>query len=1587
MNIANGTESAVVNHTYSGYYSQTVAGSRGKLYEFSSPSYPFSNFYPPYDAYLLNSDPTGNKVLAAGRRLRRDCAVSSDRTGSLYFKNDTVLIGGCHGYGHNDLTYYSGYNFYNAFYPAGYFAPPFGENLSIFIANQEGYENLNYGNCNRINATEYNELFGIVSKTVSDAEILSSTLPSNIYAPIFSPREACPPEVASVSYFDEFQFSHIPGASTQLGGNNHYNGNPIPTSLDSFDIKVASRYETTTVGDDVYIVYQSQRPKASYTASSESSKLNNTLCLATLLETRVAGGRGQNGAQLIEAPDALWGGIGDQVSFNGTNDFYNWHFTFRENAETLPFYNNFNGIDASGLRQRKSNEGTQLFIPVISSDDAFWQNRQCPDTVDFLPHTVGASIYACPSEHFDVPYYAALRKFGFYGLRFMNTCRALSLDHDLSGVENAAELPQQSDNYLLGEDEIEPSVDTVGNWSFATYNNLLRIAKAEERYANMYALNKGFFIWANSGHISADSNFIYLSGNNPSFVSAYVSLVSKFQDVFQSGLTSFTGTEPLILLDHSQGGFTIIEQGKNVEVLTTNDAYDYFKKTLNNVLIQGEMNYWNQIENRFGNYVSNGSTIDDEFYQRITSGREKRIRTRYFENLIRGNAIDLYPFNNIVFSFDQAKDYYESTGWGRKESSFGAGSDLPVINKRYFEGAYGRKSAITGLIDALNSLGSVQTDYYYPGFFQDIKIDKFLPAPKYVPAVSGKILDTSSRSFSPSGWLALGYNEIGAYDANFSCFTPIFIQQPLPRVFTKIGQQPTLRAQAVDYHTLPEDKISRRYPEIIYWASRLKLLDCAGRNQYPLRYKWYRVRKDIYNSSLASGELIGNSEPANHNSEWGCLEGDGPECTLFHPRDSIPYYSDTHSENDYTFIRGAIKNLDDNYYYYCTVTGRFGVRMSNISELQIEDWIRFDMSVKNGTNGAGSVNIKFEITDHLGTTREVEFEPEGDVQSYAGYQQDLDTTPETVIEQKIPPPNAGFGDVTAVRFIGPIGYIGATRTYTPSALKDTRGLKETWGHLLDYGQLIGFSKKLNQKEGEWLYGYSHLPVCENYSMLDGKKGVKVIATMNGGKVGHWSLPQRAVASLDMKAGIQHDRLLNFGELYPPANGRFESPNFGIGHWQWGNNLGAIKRFGKNSTFKDIRFVGGWAGSDSTPRKKILEEIKDELISPTDLAGENCGYHPYGLGRNMIYYLEAFERFYILCDPLKKKNVTNKSFICPGIRMNNSAIQYFWLGKPRNTYLKRRAMYGPYAYQWKVNRHNRDRNGNGMSEGFYSMGHRRTYDLMYDAPAIYGLYVKKDSNPRFQNLLKQLKEAKDRLQDRYDLKPQELRRLWWGERGTEETARRYGDISYTCDNTRSTFDEDICNYISSAKALASDVDFADHICPQDLLSEGNCFDPCMSIRYAQGFFPGGKLLDLFNNVAATSANDKKQKRVRIVPTAKIRNSSVVLGDEKATNDTELYFRSPLGTPHSRITMGYRTIRAGTEVVDGEEVGITEKLESRQIGGISPCQDGGSDHCNYITPTLHLGISSYLIGQSNAFAELKNYNANVYSTDTNIRGEIS
>ena len=1509
-------------------------------------------------------------VSSFGSYLSGATANITPQSGYIYYDIFTPLYGRCHGVGQDNYAWFSGWNFYNGFHPAGYIAPPYGENVSLYMSTQDGtYVLQEDGSCANLSDQEYGDIFGIVSTT--DAGIQSVT-PDELASSlgfINSPAIECPVNLGLNYYWNEIQLKLIAGTAAAITANTFFNSNPIPTSLDIFNLQTtlaSGRYKATgtpsTSGLTTYgVVYDaSGRPVPSYPTSGGSNILNSQVCFAVAAETSTAWGVSVE-SELLNVPDStITAASQSSVAAAGALfDPFNWwifeKFLFKENSDGFPFTDGYNTLDNGQVSSAQSdNYGSQLFNYQLADSNNYWENRQCPNVVDFLPHTFGASILACPSYYFDAPYYAVTKKFGFYGARFFNGCVNLDFAFTNSGNSNASgyntieiqnNLTFQSDTEADGE----PQPDEGTNWSFAMYDNLLAVALSEEQHSDFYALNQPLFFWFNYPLITGSSAYQTLTSSFSGFSGLFAGSFGTYANAFPSGKSGLLGNS---YLSEDSRSFIMYDTGATFPSLSSDNGFSYYVNEINSMVGISGASYWQSLSNTFGNAVlSSIGNVDTGFYYTLQTGRNSRFLTRYLENFVRGNPIDLYPSNKIWFGTEPAIQLLDSSSWGKSPVGFGNGTQFTDtgLNRRFFLGAYGNGGNISGYINYVSNLANIQNDFFYPGYF-NANIGQQLPQPAYIQVITGNIYSgsqnvtdttiTNGQNPISNGWLGIGYNGVGQLNGNFSCFTPIFVQQPLSTVFCKIGQSPVFRAYAVDYHTIPEDKISIRYPEIVYWTQKLKMIDQNYNNKYPLSYSWYRVPTGNYGGNFQNFLTNPNFalvEPANYTGTWASLEGSGPYCTLIHAQSCIPVVTGNSGEWSYgqvgtvayqnaqinnfymTFKKGAIKGVDDQYFYFCMVTGRFGIRIIEPSTLFIEDLLQFDVAIQNGANATLSLPITFQggngqsITVNPSTTA-----------PYAGFERDDDAIPESIVQEKIPPPDAGFGDAYSYQFIGPWKYKGALNTYSPGTLNDTRGLTETWNRMLDYGSLTHYSTTLTQAQGDMLYGYNHLPVC-----TDTFAGGQIQGMMSSGQSGvsmqipgivHWANMQTPTVSTNGTYGPMWNTLGNAGELYTPGNpvgyADYSSASPGLGQWQWGNNLGTIHSFGTNSTLKDI------TASPGPFTAANLQQLQSGLLKNGVLGGSNCGWNQCGLGRNMLYFIEGWDAFYIFCDNIKKKNVQNTNYMNPGLRQTNSSIQYFWLGKPSNCYVQRYPMFGPYSYQWKLARHNRDRNGNGMPESFYSYGWNQNFNLMYDAPAVYGLFRKQpnQNSTDVATIVTARNNAMGGAQNTLNIQS-----IKFGFTYSNQQSVTYGDIFVgDIDNRTPTA---LQAYVGTGAGFAASVPFGLYGCSDTDLNNGECFDPCLSIRYANGIFPGGKTQALAPNFP--SGHGYNIVANNIFASAPSFNASTVTGL------SGVYFRGPFGTPHFKYlsTKGY------------------------SMNGFSPCADGGGDHCNYITPTLNLGTSCY------------------------------
>ena len=1604
-------------------------------------------------------------------------------TGELVASQNVNVFDACRG---NAPLFSTGYwNYYQGFHPYGYFSPPFGEIASISESSEfygsvdKGEEN---GGCPDITRLEYNELRGIVSSTIwengnlNPVNVNQNKIKRKIQM-LHSPREECPPNIIEPFYFEEIAFRYTAGSYAGGLAGNVFNHNPIPSALDFNEMQLTSRYRLVEVLEDrgeplptsvLYITGVGESDQNMTTISNYNTgevagtegfnndlllnnKLSyNGLCDASNMEGSTSKARQlTNRIELLEYDPVSPNNAGSTAPTFTSNPWEYWHFVFKENADYLPFENNFNG----SANTRRSSKGTVLFDSKKADDAYWWENRQCPEVVDFLPWTFGSTIYDCPRDYFEVPYYSAIGKFGYYGTRFQSSCKTTTkvIANDTNNIKGGIPVFETKWPLTVAEAEYAGVVDSDGSSSTEDFRNLLSVASREQQYSEWTFNNRGFYLWKNSSLYTAyDPDYANLVRGFPAFAGLVSNLLHKFASSLKTlpnFITGLNGSSSAAKLDnpyipvddtslaHEYSRYEDVSFSTNINLLDR--EYSLFLRLVNET-IPGELRpTFDTFLEKYGNYIVNekilypnrftvGESIIFQEYNAIESGKEERIRTRAFLNFANGSPVDLYPTNHIYYGLDGAGEYKNSHEWGRRwgesisSSKMTVGDDglsLPKVERRYFEGTFSKKGRIQAIQSNLNELTNNDipglpitldefddAQFSIGGYFRNLECGRTSPTPGYIPVTGGNGIKDSQ---SPNGvglvrnWMMLGYNDIGRLDSNFSCFTPIFVQQP-KNVYCKLGQQPTFRTLALDYHTLPEDKIKAKYPETWFWANELKLVDSQDAYLYPMKYKWGRISIGSVSEYLEGVFDSSAIQWSDEEGEWCCKEGpDGPDCTFLHPlecvstTDVIGYAGSP--DSNYKFKQGVKAADATSFAYFCMSSGRFGVRASDPFTIEADAFLLADLAYMNGGGASMAPELSFELTDTVdngflqyGGSRRIdlamETSPSFASSSYGGIKSDPFVAPEEVIYTK-KYMRAGGGINLAFGFNGNLMWRGFTRSYIGQTLDDSRGLESTSEQPVDYGTLIQYKLSLTDTRGGELYGYNHLPVCSNEEMSVGEKGVRTVVRVDGEVVRHPYVNQRAEIPLSSryapmdgyKPDIVHvGQLYNFNKYDPEAITTVGMTST----WQFNHNLGSVKRFGRQTEFSaegtDFRFNRDISDSVPFAARAAFDYVRDEIISVTDLAGPNCGFREESVGRKMAYFVEAYDRYYVLCDDEAKYNVPNPTFVAPGLRWGDAGFQYAWFGQPSDSYLERKGMYGPYAYQWKVQRHNRDRLGNGLSLGFHSMGWADKYSLMYDIPAIHGLYLKNNSN------VASTKWAVDMSILRSNAFPNSRtppRKVLLGKVGGQAEGYGYGHIRVSCEKGFGVTNallgqpeeggyEAICSYFQHGQRR---MDGSEYFCSVEDSRAGLCFDPCLSIRYSHGFLPGGKRISHMSSPTregsdggdkpkrrriTANGNDVGKGRLDDVFNDNFVQKDLVVDDKSATDGISMVLRGPANTPYAhKIRKGELDVLTtfgvhgdyGSRLPDVNP----SKTSNRLNWSIDPCEPGGTEHCNFNTPTVHVG----------------------------------
>ena len=1411
------------------------------------------------------------------------------------------------------------YNFYMAPYGPGYYQPPVGE-LPTFGEQTFGFSKISSKQVHDLNLPDYLKIFGL-----RIAGKINNFIPCKSYS-LTAFHEGitdCPISPQMAFKYSEVQVELTAGTFKGSIGGNIYNHNPIPSSYDRGVLVATTLYKSATptgakvTKENQNSCFYEPGPTPYFSRGSSASSYNHVVgrCgnLSDIDRIPIVIGAADahtNAFNAMPNGDALSDGdVGQDTSTYDQGAY--WHFIFKNNHNVLPFGNTHEA-------------GTMTQDNDQFRENHWWEHRECPENIDYLNHAFGNNINACPMNYVDVPYYAAIGKFGYFGTRFQNTWR--SVGNDSTG-DKYIDFPSELDGngnetYSVKADEEYSSYSqNIGGYD---YNPLLLAAASEKKFYDFSFSDKILFLNLNYNLSLLSTDYSNLTGSVSNFAQLYSGLCA---------MASVSGAEPTNNDEFKISGIYRPDS-------SSDDPIRLFIKYLaDGPGASTNLSAFNNLIKDYGCFkCSSAGVVDFAWYDKITNQKRKRISKAYYKNIAEGNPVDLFPNSQITFAFEKTSDYANSDfiKYGSVASKI-AGKSLPEVKRRYFSAGFSSSLELKDsdlytkyekTNDSFNGAslkgGSFSyaggkftgsTNNFYLGYLNprgcgkdDLGTStksylKLINLPNggiwkdHAPETSPPPADnTNSPSRSP--WPDGGFNGVGEIRNNFSCFSPMFLQQPLNEG-VKLCQAPKFRVYAVDYHTIPEDKIGENrkggYPEVGYWLSKIKVLKANGSNLYPLKHQWYRILKSDAPQYLLtkSPSLIHASDPS---GAWCCAEdgfGRTSECTVIRPKECIDLNgvaisSWGHSEDHVRRFMG-VKSSDCNYFYFCNVTGRFGWRSSEFASVAVDLTAKIEIASLN-LCGGGSTTLEI-----AGLSVPVALA--------AGYLGDKGVYFEQVKDTSWNDTN----NCEMVRFVGPEALRGVTRVYTPSTFVDSRGKRIRNAHWKNFGSLATSQIALTEAAATALYADRALPYCDrvaNYLWAG------VPAVLKG--YVHRTNYEPALLTDNTTFGVKASKLRSISELYP-QRAYFDGgpiPDWGPknpGHHQFESNLGSIKRYSSirsNNTIDYVRLLPDGFSTDQVRRDLLMDDFDKKMdfavAGRSIITGPECGFVAPSLGRLMHFFVETFATYYLLCEVggVKPKKVRNISHIAGGLRTGKPGLQYNWLGKPNDARLRRVSMPGPYAFQWKVERHNRDRSGNGMPLSFWSYHFEERMDDLYDAAAVYGAVKKTDPNydpltPAQITLRNDMASAMGysspmRLRGP-SIGPDDGPKLGCGSIRWRPAGEMGGDKP----------NSEFVKYMNGVAGVGPDP-FSVNGCAG--VDSSDCFYPCISLKFPEGFVPrGGKALSYKNG----------ERHVF---------TSSISGPRNTTSSNSKIFQIDL----------------------------------------SPCSTNKKDICNYLTPTAHVGVDTWPAG---------------------------
>lgn len=1476
----------------------------------------------------------------------------------------------CHGINYSnisDVGKLGNYNFYHAPYGAGYYHPAFGEFPTIAEQIGESTIGLNTKkSASALDLADYLKIFGLrITSSIKNFEICKNYSLTAFH----EGTSDCPITSKPAVKYSELEVDLSAGSYLGSIGGNIYNHNPFPSSYDRGISIYNSAYqvEKKILGGEEKCVYstgEDGKPIPSYARS------------ANIVSNNYAFGRCESLSDLDRSPLSIGavdphydtvvpqkggGGTPDGALGQDTSNYDQsiyWNFIFKNNHETLPFGNTHETAQGMVLNND------------LMRENHWWEHRECPENIDYLNHAYGNNLNACPSNYLDIPYYASLGKFGYFGARFQDTWRFISNEGTGVGVGD-------SDRFRdYPEDPDEEYYSRALNIGGHDYDALLKNAAVEKTIYDFSMTDQIFFLKLNESLVSSSSEYKTLQKNISNWQAVYNNLVFSKFDITNPSYDSNT--------------FEIA----NVKRGISPDFSDDPIKIFSDIYLQKEADRktFDSLLTKYGFFKKNQQDqFDTDWYAKLNNEKRRRIAKEYYSRIVSGMPVDLFPNNEITFSFEKYKDFANSIPIKYGSASFKT-RDIPDVKRSYFSTSLTSDLEYQRLDKSrLNSISSDESlsaplnnnfifskntsrlydKEFYGGYVnpRGVAEEALIPsrAALYLinlPNSGPPFFNQGQANQGPSVWnyfapetnpphtfateaidkspirgpwftSSANYNR-AEINQRYSCFSPLILQQPRKET-VKYSQAPKFRIYALDYHSIPEEKIkdakNGAYPEILFWLGKLKLISSKNKNLYPLKYKWFRVLKssaDNYWKTKAENLL----DPQNPEGLWCCAEGDGPDCTVIRPRECITlnneviqkWSPETDSEENCRKFTGA-KIGDDNYYYFCRVYGRFGWRDSEFAEIEIEKEATLTFALLSNVSFYSKLSLKI-------AGKSYPLSPSG-----PGMIPDADVYFEQV---KLETWN-DVNNCMKTTCIGPEGVRGVTRVWTPSTMTDPRGKNIVNSRWKEFGELVDL-KITDLGVLEEIFSKRALPYCDRGKSIS-YDGVPIELENHI----HRTALVPAMFSDYPAFGIRTERIRNISELYPPLRDDVyrallsQAKAFGVselfnpGHGQFEENLGCIKKYSiDDHDYNDESEFGIRRAAINPPQHRSQDipylcdkfengasalSVNGSLTSRGNLTitGPECGYVHPSMGRLVHFYVETFDTYYSLCEVggIKPKKVKNLSHISGGLRSGRPGLQYSFIGRPSDSRLKWTSMPGPYAFQWKVERHNRDRNGNGMPLCFWSYNWEQRIENFYDAAAVYGA-VKKMRPTNVANrsglpIRTQRNLASTSLGASYPPDQTALRNISIGP--DDGTKLGCGSIRWKHDGDTYKPNSEFVEWMERVVIPASADPMSNYGC--NSANNRDCFLPCISLKYPEGFSPkGGKKIGYktrSNNSYSSSAF-----------------SSTILDIRELTN--------------------YDSFR-----LNGENNYYTDIYPTQ----LSPCLSNKKDLCNYLTPTIHIGIDTYPI----------------------------